>query len=797
MLVVEIDSSLACAARSGLVGPVIPTSHSITIRENDMTSPLFMATRKRRIHLLLLAVLITGCLAAIGPLVRAPVVAQPLCLDGKVWNAEAEECVALGDQQLAEEPQPTAIPAPTETTPPTEIPAPTQPIAPTDAPPSTVTSVVTDMPTPSATSVATSIASDAGDLRVRDATVGFVIYSRGCPSGFDPRTADQATLANTCSSFVGDVLFSLTVNGEVVGSATSPEGVGGAVFGLVPPGDFAISQSVPPGFSGPAVVVCEQAGDGADGYTKYTFSQDGGAFVLPDVQPDTDWYCRSFLVAKPNAEITVYVFGCPENYAIYTKGPDELKADCTGQFEGTEFVLLHPSDGVSHATTSSSSTASFVNVSAGQVRLQEAMPNGYGVPVVFCQVSGPAGQTTEQYDKYNVGNDASIGLGMDELEFVGCDFFQAPGGQPVDTSNGLKNQGFPVQFGPNTAPAAASPANQDPPLGTPVADEARIPDGTPSASGLQALGFPPGFAPGDANLDLAPGTSYINILNVTCPDNPDIDNLPLTCQQVGAGTGFVVTVNNDTIGAATTGPDGFVQFADVPAGDLVVAAFLQPGYGAPIVSCTVVNMPSGQIVRDRGNERYVASPGGSVVIPDIRPDEGVYCIWFNMPTHATGAIDVIAWGCPEGYDISTKGPDDLIGDCGQKLAGVEFQLQHPTDGFSVQATAGLRSTAYFRTINPGQVTLRESIPGEYGMPVVFCEALGPDGQTIDQYDRYDVATNASVQLGMDELDRFRCDFFQVPGVQPINNQDLGPSSQFDPASATFVAVASPADPALP
>ena len=158
--------------------------------------------------------------------------------------------------------------------------------------------------------------------------------------------------------------------------------------------------------------------------------------MLPGAQPGSNWYCASYLVADATGETLVWVFGCPASYDIHTKGPEQLKADCTGQFEGVEFVLTHPIDGISNAYTSTFSIASFVKVSPGQVRLAEVMPSGYGVPVVFCQVRGPDGQTTEQYDRFDVGNDASIGLGMDELEFVACDFFQAPGGQTVDGATG-------------------------------------------------------------------------------------------------------------------------------------------------------------------------------------------------------------------------------------------------------------------------------------------------------------------------------------------------------------------------
>jgi hypothetical protein len=37
---------------------------------------------------------------------------------------------------------------------------------------------------------------------------------------------------------------------------------------------------------------------------------------------------------------------------------------------------------------------------------------------------------------------------MDQLEFVACDFFQAPGGQAVELETGSGSQGFPIASTP-------------------------------------------------------------------------------------------------------------------------------------------------------------------------------------------------------------------------------------------------------------------------------------------------------------------------------------------------------------
>jgi hypothetical protein len=146
---------------------------------------------------------------------------------------------------------------------------------------------------------------------------------------------------------------------------------------------------------------------------------------------------------------------------------------------------------------------------------------------------------------------------------------------------------------------------------------------------------------------------------------------------------------------------------------------------------------------------------------------------------ATGTVRAVARRCPPGYDPSTKDPDDLLRDCGTKLKGIEFKLQLPTDSVytQTQTTGGTTSTAYFPNITPGRVRLKEIRPNKYGRPTVFCGATGPAGQTLSNYDRYDVGNDASVGISMKEHHDFTCDFFQaIPGVLPVGDPPLSPDT---------------------
>jgi len=601
----------------------------MTTKENEeMTTRCTTRTRDPHLHLLMLVFMIIGSVAPIVLFGGATVAAQPLCLDGKVWSEEAQACVDPLEAQPVEElpvqePQPSEPPAPSETPVPTEAPAPT------DA------SAATEAAAPTDVSAETGTPSGDSDLRTGGPPAALYVTSFKCPATFDPHSADQAARRSTCPLIEQEIVYSLTIDGVVNSAQVVASNMGGARWGTVPAVDFAVSQSVPPGYTGPATIFCQQgAAPNASG-TTFTFTHDGGSFLL-QVRPGETWYCSSFLVAQPQSEITVYVNGCPEGYDIYTKGPDELKAECTGDFEGLEFVLVHPADGVSHAITNQFSMLTFENVPAGQVRLQEYMPNGYGVPVVFCQVSGPSGQTFEQYDKVNVANNASIGLGMDELEFAGCDFFQAPGGQPV-VDDGYRDPGFPVQgsggqFARSDDPSGTPASGQ--PFGTPDADQAVLPAASPVAAGKP--GVPDVAAVEDINEieppDDRPGT--VTVLTHECPASFDAYNatardINLFCPYPERAVFEFSLV--DGAGALslrhTAMKEPYVEFTAVAPGPISLMEAAPGGFQESVVYCQVVGEPG----QEPTPYERVAVSSSNAIQHSLGGADRLACDWFNVP----------------------------------------------------------------------------------------------------------------------------------------------------------------------
>jgi hypothetical protein len=631
------------AARIGTFNTSQAAGIVVSTRENDMTTRRTTRTSKPRIHLLMLMIMIIGSVAPIALSGGAPVAAQPLCLEGKVWSEEAQACVDLVEAQPVEdlplqEPQPTEVPAPTEAIVPTEIPAEVEEPQPVEAPAPTEASDATETP--------------GGDSDLRSGGLSTLsMFQWACPAGFDPRTADQATLWATCFPETAEVVYSLTVDGTVFGSAISPTMP--ASFSNVPPGDFTISQSAPPGYTGAAVLWCHRYG-----YSPQMLlpdGNDGGSFVLQDVQPDTAWWCDSYLVPVTTGGITAYVFDCPAGFNIYAQEPEDLKANCAPYLRNIQFELEY-SDLVSASSTNTLGRTTYSDVPPGAYRLRVRMPDNYGLPVVFCQVRGPDGQTLENYDRFDVSNTASIGLGMDALESVACDFFMAPGGQayedpgfppqglvpgdnatPVEGEAGLQDPGFPVQgsSGQLVQDANAPGSHNEDSLGTPEAggeEDAQLvtPDagstedvrGVAAVEGIEGIELP----------DDSPGK--VTILTHECPESFDAYNA--TAQEINLHCPYpqqsvfefsLVDGAGTLVLQHTAIKEPYLEFTQVVPGTISIRVSAPDGFGEPIVYCQVVGAPG---ETPTPYERYpLAAP--NTLQHALGPSDRLACDWFNVP----------------------------------------------------------------------------------------------------------------------------------------------------------------------
>jgi len=84
------------------------------------------------------------------------------------------------------------------------------------------------------------------------------------------------------------------------------------------------------------------------------------------------------------------------------------------------------------------------------------------------------------------------------------------------------------------------------------------------------------------------------------------------------------------------------------------------------------------------------------------------------------------------------------------------------DGVDHQYADPAGNITYERLL-PGTYLITGSQPDGSPPPYVFCELLGPDGQTLRQYDYQFPGGADSINYDLNTLETLSCDWFFVPG----------------------------------
>jgi sortase (surface protein transpeptidase) len=138
----------------------------------------------------------------------------------------------------------------------------------------------------------------------------------------------------------------------------------------------------------------------------------------------------------------------------------------------------------------------------------------------------------------------------------------------------------------------------------------------------------------------------------------------------------------------------------------------------------------------------------------------ITCNWFNIPDGDGNTVTVYKWICPEGtvYD--------------QEYAWYETNCTQHSDDFSftLTTTAGTTSTTpntgqyQWTDVPMGPIGIQETIPPEYGSPVVSCGASTNEGGTPSEYERVDAPTGYVAHEIPDPSGyNFYCQWFNIPG----------------------------------
>ncbi|MGI8477300.1 MAG: hypothetical protein ACR2OO_13155, partial [Thermomicrobiales bacterium] len=223
---------------------------------------------------------------------------------------------------------------------------------------------------------------------VPDGGGSITIHKYTCPSGYVPDLA-VGTPESDCANPTDGVTFTLKHAGSPdLVTATGDSVPGAAVWADLPMGDFNAVETYPAGTVSAFVLDCTS--DRRQTVAKsspVTIGADGAyAITLSD---NEHVECFWYNVPGDGGTITVHKWSCPADAAFGAMGWTDYQTACADSMNGIDFTLVKDGSLVSVKTTGGDGDglALWKNLSAGTVTLTEAIPTGYGDPVVFCGFS--------------------------------------------------------------------------------------------------------------------------------------------------------------------------------------------------------------------------------------------------------------------------------------------------------------------------------------------------------------------------------------------------------------------------
>lgn len=585
-----------------------------------------------------------------------------------------------------------------------------------------------------------------------------------------------------------------------------------ASFANVPSGSVSVGVDLPEGWATP-IVYCQvylENGSPVSPPAEANVSARTASFLL---EPGQVVYCDWYNVAQGFAEIHIASYACSPGFDAYAQDVS-VCADDPGTVdftvEGSRLYLeTKPATG--------STTADFVGVPSGKVRINETLPDGYGVPVVWCSVVAEDGTNVSSRSPMQVGVGTSITRELSAGQVLNCDWYNVPGGmgsvyiwtqacppgldvhamsdfeldtyctddipateflvasgsfaQYASSTDLSRYASFPaVPAGALTVTTETLPTGYGPPIVFCRAQESGLPATSPRKVAIK----------GESSIswDLEPGQDLYcrwrhvpyeettgdngRIVNykVFCPEDVDAASLDLeglrqACTETRGGVPFTVTNGNGFSRAAvTSGQTGVAIVENVPPSGVTIQETIPDGHAEPIVYCD--SLPKDQRAFASIPMARIPAVNGAIEYT-VEPMAEVQCHWFNVPG-TDNTVTVIKRECPDdvAYDRDQAYYEAT---CTQKHEGIDFTLTY-SKGTAVRTTdAG--GTVQWADVPLGPFSVQEHIPKEYGEPVVFCFA--GSGISLAQPLRMDTPGGYLEDELTTGKTYYTCHWYNVPG----------------------------------
>ena len=586
---------------------------------------------------------------------------------------------------------------------------------------------------------------DDGDGGDETGTVRISKYT--CPEGVAP-SDDDYLLSEQCREEIAPVPFEVADSAGGDFPLTLDPGVpqSGDVNGLAI-GTIWIAEVLPPGYGAPLVFCSDTPSDGAGNYEPVPVV--GGNAVEVELRADAEMPLTCLFFNFPGGDdddtgaVHVSKYTCPEGVER-SDGDYLLSEQCREEIDPVSFTVTATAGGYERTEVAAAGvpqSATFDDVPFGEIAIEEAVPPGYGHPLVFCadtSADGPGAY--EPVEPWPESGAFIIEHRADAEIDLSCIFFNFPdGGDDPGNSVTVNKYVCPSWVNPETdglldacAPGGdgiqftfvdGSGAHPAPVAGGSVTwsdvvigaeGELQIIEDIPAGYGdpwvvcdgilmASANGFvipnPGEERPFHVECDwfnIALEDAALAVVKHTCeagydPHAPGADPMA-DCPELTNGVDFrIAGMGADMTSTTGDAGPGTVRFGGLDPGaytitesvpDDVVSSFVLDCYG-----------------NDVGAVRPYPLSTGDTLDLTLHAGESVTCHWFNVPAIEGGELTVIKYLCTGDAFVSEI-------DCEIHEDGVTFDLAiREDDAWVTLATA--------TTDDHGRITWRGLEPGRY------------------------------------------------------------------------------------
>ncbi len=201
----------------------------------------------------------------------------------------------------------------------------------------------------------------------------------------------------------------------------------------------------------------------------------------------------------------------------------------------------------------------------------------------------------------------------------------------------------------------------------------------------------------------------------------------------------------------TTDTSGYIEWLDVPWGDLSFLEYPPDGYQVGRIFCGYSEQEG---TAPTSWEEYFYADGWDVPAP---PGKYLYCYVFDIPADY-GTIYIYKYYCGPDYDWQTGGYENLLSGCPDPHENVYFDVHG--DNYSQGQTTDSSGLATWTDVPYGTVQIVEQEPDGYKVGRIFCGYSEQDGVPPTSWDEYFYSGGWEIPFA--EGQYWYCYVFDVP-----------------------------------